>query len=681
MMKFAHLAFGLLMVSRLAFADNELASMDLEQLMEMNVTTVAKRSQTFSSAAAAIYTITQEDIRRSGATHLPEVLRQSPGIEVARINPGMWAVTARGFNGHGAHKLLVLVDGRSVYTPIFGGVYWDEQVPPLDDIQRIEIIRGPGASLWGSNAVNGVINIITYDSDQTQGLRVTTGAGNEEKGYLRSRYGFRNGNLTGRFNAQSRQADEARIATTGAPANDDYGVYQLGSRFDWRPTTIDKLTLDSGYTETHRHTDIYFPEELRPLLDNPPASIAGELDAEPRSSFGAKTTYLLGSWLHELKNGDSFSVQFFLDSEHRVDPLSESKRFTSDIEVQYNVIPAALHRMTWGFGSRNTKDEIASTFGIYIETPEAEYSRATAFVQDEYNFTEDWTATLGIKIEESSFSNTEHQPSLRVAWQPSASATFWAATSRAVRTPTRLERSFEFRGELGLDIYDQLQSVYPDVIPYQIIQGSEDFDSETLYAYESGVRFQPYSTLFIDFAVFRNRYKNLQTWVPDLNILNLRIFDPVYPYVGWEANLTNGTDAEAEGAELATQFVPQPDWKIKFAYTYYNLAPINDFPNYPAYAFAYQSPQHQAHITSSHTFSSGLECDITVRYVDEISDGFAPAYTTVDARIAKSFSRHFELAIIGKDLFDAQRLEIINRANGPHPTEMERSIYLQASWR
>ncbi len=305
--------------------------MELEQLMDLKVTTVAKREQSFASAAAAIYTITQEDIRRSGATNLPEILQQAPSMEVARINPSMWAVTARGFNGQFANKLLVLIGGRSVYTPLFSGVYWDEQMPQLDDIQRIEIICGPGASLWGSNAVNGVINIITCDSEQTQGTRLVAGAGNEEKDFICSRYGFHNGNYTGHINAQLRQVDASKYHESQVTPNDDCQTARMGLHLDFRPSVSEKGTLDFCCTETNRKADIFIHEDLQALVN-------------PHHSFDVHAWHSTANWLCELDNQDALFLQAYSDSDRRVEPLNVSIRLTLNFEAQRNRKDTARHR-------------------------------------------------------------------------------------------------------------------------------------------------------------------------------------------------------------------------------------------------------------------------------------------------------------------------------------------------
>lgn len=656
--------------SELTFAGNELAGMDLEQLMDMNVTTVSKREQSFSSAAAAIYTISQEDIRRSAATNLPEILQQAPGVEVARINPSMWAVTARGFNSQFANKLLVLIDGRSIYTPLFSGVYWDEQMPLLDDIQRIEIIRGPGASLWGSNAVNGVINIITYDSEQTTGSHVVAGGGNEERGFVRARQGFRQGNLTGRVSAQQRRVDEGIYAGSNEAANDDYVASAVDTRLDWRPSTGEKLTLNAGMTETDKHTDIALRGDIADIISQ-------------REDLGARGSYLLINCLHELNDGDALFLQAYADYDHRYDSLESSERLTSDFELQYNHREMHSHRLTWGLNHRNTRDKLQGSFVLYAEDPTRSYALNTAFLQDEYHFSESLGTTLGMKVEESNTDRFEYQPTLRVSWQALENSTFWASASRAARTPSRLENSLEFRAPAISGIFQQLSSQYPDYRYYSVIRGSKDFNSEILNAYELGWRWQMNSKTLLDITTYQNVYSKLLTYIvlPSPENPDLRYIDQ--GLVGIVGKTVNQSHGRSSGVELALDYFASEQWKLKATYTYFNFDSSHnpvDTVN-AAEGFEKQSPENQLRLTSSHTLGQKWEFDWTLRYVDELFDGFIPAYTDLDIRIARKITPDLSISLVGKSLLDPRHPEFADNNYGPFMTEMQRSAFLQIDWR
>lgn len=652
----------------LARADSDLANMDIEQLMDMSVTTVSKREQTFGSAAAAIYTIREEDIRRSGATSLPEVLKLAPGMEVARINNSLWAVSARGFNSHFSNKLLILIDGRSVYSQAFSGVHWDEQFPAIDDIQRIEIIRGPGASLWGANAVNGVINIVTYDSEQTQGTQFVVGSGNEELLFARTRQGFKLNEITGRVNVQYREVDPARFRRTGEPAQDRYTAYSISTRLDWNPSIADKKTMQLGYTETQRSMQVILPDVVESFSD-------------PKEDFGAKAGYVTTTWLHELENGDGLFLQGYVDSDNRIEPLNEEKRIVVDTELQYNHRQKDRHRVTWGLGFRRIDIDGKSTFVFYSNEPRNIYSVMTMFSQDEYRVTENIKATLGVKFETGSESNLESQPSLRLAWQSTDEITLWGAVSRASRTPSHIEGSsdMEYRSSLSKRYSDILHSLFPQAIGYSIAMGNDKLESEILVAYETGLRWQVRDGFFVDIAAFVNEYDRLVGFVPTPEI---RMFQPEPPYVGFIAQINNVSKGQSEGVEVSSDYIQSDNWRIKTAYTYFNFnTRSGDALLSLAQFYEVQSPLHQFLISSLHTLPNEWEFDWSLRYVAEIFRGKVPAYTDFSLRLAKSITKNVETSLVAKNLFDETHVEFLDTFYGPPLTEIERSVFLQMSWR
>lgn len=644
-------------------AGSELADMDLEQLMNMNVSSVSKREQTFASAAAAIHTITQEDIRRRGVTNLADALAQAPGIEVARINSAMWAITARGFNSQVSNRLLVLIDGRTIYAPLFSGVYWDEQMPSLDDIQRIEVIRGPGASLWGANAVNGVVNIVTYDSEQTQGLNTVAGIGNEERGFVRFRYGGQAGTLSGRVNAQVRKVDAARTLD-GRSAQDDFEVRQGGVRLDWRPQTTDKITLDAGVTETHRQQVTAESQSIARL-------------SEPRSHFGANAGYLLGNWAHALDSGDGVIMQAYIDVDDRVDPLNTSKRLTADYELQYNVMATELQRWTWGLEYRYVKYLLEGSFVVAVGEKMLRNETLTAFVQDEIRLTDTVNATIGVKFEDGYAAETEYQPSVRLAWQPENDLTLWGSISRAIRVPSLLE---------SREVLEYRAGTNSSLPLYAVAQGNDDLSAEVVYAYESGIRTKIGANTLFDVTVFVNEYKQLYSPVLTDEV---RIFNPTVPYVGFVSRFEHVSDGRSEGFELVTDYILSESFHFKSAYSYLRFEPKSEKlgggvvqPTTAQYATT-QSPEHQLNLIFYHDLANQWQFDWGVRYVHdiEIRGSEVSSYTDLNIRLGKQLTPQFELAFIGKNLTDSSRLEFIDSFYGPAPTELERSVYLQATWR
>lgn len=639
----------------------ELTSMDLEQLMEMNVTTVSKRVQKFSSAAAAIYTITNEDIRRSAATTLPEILRQAPGVEVARLNTSVWAVSARGFNGQFANKLLVLIDGRAIYNQLFSGVYWDEQVPSLEDIQRIEVIRGPGASLWGSNAVNGVINIITYDAEQTQGSRFTVGAGNEEK-FTRIRHGFRGERYASRINFQHRKTDEYIKQSDKQGSNDEYAAYQLGARLDLKPDIYNVGALDVGITKTKK--------DMIASLDYPI-----DLFVFPEVALSSQGGWMTGSWLHELNNEDSVYVQSYIDSDRRVDPLDKLQHSTWDTELQYNFRSTDVHRVTTGLNHRKYRDDFDGSFFVEFSDGGRSYSQTTGFFQDEMRVFEGVTVVNGLKLEKNSVSDIEHQPSSRISWQLD-DATFWWSISRAVRNPSHSERTVILNDGLPpyfSFIYDYLPL---DSIAYVRVLGNQEMKSEKLYAYESGFRWKLNDELYFDAAAYLNDYKRLRNYL-------FKGFDIDDQFSAFVLEYDNNSTGRSEGVEFACDYRPGYDWRMKFSYSYHNFNSYSDVGtvNDIAKIFEHQSPLHQVSMISYHEISHRLQFDWTLRHVDELYDGAIPRYSDVDVRLGWLVDKNISVSLVGKDIFSSPRVEFADTLYGPVITEIQKSFFIQFEWR
>lgn len=652
-----------------AASENDLGSMSLEQLMDMSVTTVSKRTQSFSTAAAAIYTITQEDIRRSGVTSVPEVLKFVPGLEVSRNNATSWAVSARGFSSQFARKLLVLIDGRSIYTPLFSGVFWDQHMPSLDDIQRIEVIRGPGASLWGSNAVNGVINIITYDSEQTQGEKVVVGAGNEEKRFIRAREGFQSETFSGRVNVQHRTVDDSIFLADGADAYDDFDAAQMGIRLDFRPSIQQKGMFDAGYTKTHRALQIDIANDLRPV-------------ATATESLGSQAGYVMFNWVSELANGDALFLQTYHDITKRIDSLYRSDITTTDYELQYNHKAGSHHRVTWGLSHRDIVDDLNGSFIIVAPQQTDYYETSTAFLQDEYKVSETLTTTVGLKLEDGDLDRMQPQPTLRAMWQASHSATFWAAASRATRTPSRIQKTLDFRTGAIDPVPALVDQVYPGKTAYILIEGSDDFHSEVVHAYEIGGRFKLYDDLLIDASTYVNYYKDFLSYTIDPVLRP----DPDYPdYVALVLISDNGSEGKATGFELASDYLVSDDWRLKLAYNYFNFDSTKNpdlmGATQPAQDFELQSPQHQLNLVSRHTLQKEWEFDWTIRYVDEKFNGLIPAYTDLSLRLAKALTPALTVSLVGKDLVDTPRVEFYQGNYGPPLTEIQRSVFLQVEWR
>src|SRR5688572_15258115 len=407
---------------------NGIMDMDLESLMKIEVTSVSKRPEKLSDAAAAIYVISNEEIRRSGVTSIPEALRLAPGLEVARQDSHTWAISSRGFNDEFANQLLVLIDGRSVYTPLFAGVYWDVQDLPLEDINRIEVIRGPGASLWGANAVNGVINITTRRAKDTQGLLISAGAGNEERGFGTIRYGGKIGEQAHfRVYGKYLNRDDSGL-TNGLSANDSWSMWRGGMRLDWEPSHNNLLTLQG---------DIY-TGELNQTVTVP--SLSAPPSEELREKVGVSGGNVLGRWSHQFSDTSELSLKAYYDRTERDRVVFDETRDIFDLDLQHRFQLGDRHDFVVGLGYNITSDDLDNRFAVSFDPTHRTASLYSAFVQDEIELVRDrLRLTMGTKIEHNDYTGWEVQPNARLSWSITKRQTAWFAASRAISTPSRAE--------------------------------------------------------------------------------------------------------------------------------------------------------------------------------------------------------------------------------------------------
>ena len=444
-----------------AGSEDPFFDLDLKEVLNLEITSVSRKPQTVSQAAAAVFVITADDIRRSGATTIADVLRMAPGIQVAQISSDAWAVSARGMDGRFTNKLLVLMDGRSVYTPTFSGVYWDVQDTVLADIERIEVVRGPGASLWGANAVNGVINIITKGAAATQGWMATAGAGDEEKGFATLRYGGRLGEIGNwRAYAKGLERDGSTIATSGAPGDDDWHQYRAGFRSDFSVGARDAFTVQGDYYDGHSGES-----SVLNTLQPPFNRLLGT--TQKLSGWN-----LLARWQREMSASDSFTLQAYVDHTRRDWPARlKDERDTYDLDFQYRTRRLEGHDLVMGAGYRLSRDNLPPSFsGVPADTiPFAFFSPTSAsrelisaFIQDDITVAADkLVLTLGSKFEHNDDTGLEIQPNARVLWRPIETATVWGSVARAVRTPSRADSG----GVINLTVVPPSRRVTPPRCP------------------------------------------------------------------------------------------------------------------------------------------------------------------------------------------------------------------------
>jgi iron complex outermembrane receptor protein len=643
----------------------DLTELSLEDLMDIEITSVAKKAQKLSEAAAAVFVITQEDIRRSGATSIPEALRMAPGLEVARIDANKWAVTSRGFNGRFANKLLVLIDGRTVYTPLYSGVYWDMKDTLLEDIDRIEVIRGPGASLWGANAVNGVINIITKSAKDTQGGLIVAGAGTEEQGFGAVRYGGKLGqDIDSRAYVKYFDRDSG-VFSSGENGADQWDILRAGFRMDWQRSGPDALTLEgdiydgeAGVTVVTKSFDPYAP----PTLD------------EDDSISGAN---LLCRWKHSVSDSSEVALQVYYDRTERNGVVLDQIHDTFDLDLQQQFAPGKRHEIVWGLGYRFVSDDIRNTFYGSWDPDSRDDDLFSGFVQDDITLIKNrLRLTLGSKFEHNDYTGSEIQPNGRLMWTPHDGHSIWTAVSRAVRTPSRTEED----GRLNTTVLAP-GSLLPLFPGYGVVSlfGDGDYESEELLAYELGYRAQPTDQFSVDIAAFFNDYSNLRTLEPGNPFLEV---SPSPAHLVFPFTVGNKMDGETYGVEVAADWRASDWWRIQASYTYLQIQLDLDRDSGDTLSESAEgdSPHHQVSLRSSMDIVSDLALDLWVRYVDDLPSQDVDSYITLDVRLGWKLHEDVELSVIGQNLLDDHHPEYKPEFIDTIPTEVQRSVYGKVTW-
>jgi len=661
--KFAF-ALGLLAVSTTGWAQkpgSDLTAKSIEDLMDIEVTSVSKKEERLFQTAAAVYVITQEEIRRSGLTSIPELLRLAPGIQVARIDGSKWAITARGFNGRIANKLLVLIDGRTVYSPEASGVYWEVQDLLLEDIERIEVIRGPGGTLWGANAVNGVINIITKSTQDTRGGLVTASVGSEDRGIVSFRYGANLGaRASYRFYGKYSNRGEL-VDLAGRGANDAQQLEQGGGRVEWQPTERDELTLEG---ETYRSN----------LHENP----TGVSAANPFAPFANRSAdfsggHIKGRWARVFSTTSDMALQVYFDRFNRQLFGFGSHINTFDLDFQHHVAIGQRQDVVWGFGYRLVSQHTESNSSSSIQlNPQAKTVQLfSGFAQDEINLVKDrLRLILGVKLEHNYLSGLEAQPSVRLSWTPSRTQTVWAAASRSVRTPARVEQDIRvnfqaFPGPGGLPII---------VTAF----GNPNPDSEVLHAYEIGFRTQPHPKLSLDVATFYNVYDHLTS-----HELGLPFFEtdplPHLVFPNYYANLLRG---ETYGMEAAVNLDITRRWKLHGSYTFLRVQLHRDATSSDAISEGTEgdNPRHQFQLHSSLNLWRNLDFD-TALYQVRSKSRQVPGYTRIDARFGWRIKERLEVSGGVQNLLDKRHLEFNGLDSLVLPSQVRRSVFGKLTWR
>lgn len=618
----------------------DLTALSLEQLMDIEITSLGKKPENLSDVAAAAYVITSEDINRSGVTNIADALQMAPGVHVSKLNSHAWAVSARGFNGFFANKLLVLIDGRNVYSSTFGGVYWDQQDLLLEDIERIEVIRGPAASIWGANSMNGVINIITRCSRDTQGTYLTAGAGKEDRGFVGARHGFTVGDdvyVRAYAKAHNHDGYEDDLAT-----RDAWRTQQSGFRSDFKTNVDNEFTISGDiYQQTN---DTYDSINF--------ASVEEDVD-------GANLNF---KWSHQFSEHSYMTLQSYVDHTHRKSSVADIDVDTFDIDFQHNINWNQNNLFSWGLGYRHISDDIKPTASISFTPASDDFALKSGFIQNETAFFDRRVRlTFGTKLENNQYTGTELQPNIRAIWDVNEDLSLWSALSHAVHTPSRA-----------------FTSVNSTVVssPFLLIQavGRKELDSEKVDIIEFGARGNIGDKVTWDATTYYGEYTDL---VDTETITTLGV--PVLI----EIKGTNYASAISKGVELALNWQARDNIRIKSAWTYQSLDAKS--PADPAFVTDLEgrNPEFIWTIRPSIDVRDDLKLDFWLRYVDDTTNsitGDIDDYLTLDARVAWQFNPDVELSLTAQNINKSEYTQFGADGNNFHATEVERNIYAQIKW-
>ena len=636
-----------------------LATASLEELMNVEISSVSRKQQKLSQTAAAVFVITQEDILRSGATSLPEVLRLAPGLQVARIDSGKWAVSARGFNGRFANKILVLIDGRSIYTQVYSGTYWDQNDLLLEDVERIEVVRGPGATTWGANAVNGVINIITKKARASQGGFVTGSGGPFDDGYFGARYGGTIGRR-GSYRAFTKLA-QAGTMTHQFPVDEmrAHRTQRGGGRIEWELSGRDSLMLQG---------DLYHGGMQQDLSDSIASLGVRRPRADPVEFSGG---FLQAEWRRKQERLET-TVRWFMNREDRREGAGNLHSTTHDFDLQQRYAANGRNDVIWGAGFRinDAGVEVNPRANVYIDPGSLRTKLWSTYAQDEITLVRNrLVLSVGSKFLHQEISGFAMQPGARLLWTPTARRSVWASATRAVRTPSRRDQDIAYEFPLPA-------SLAPEGV-FGRYQGTRSFRPENVVAVEAGYRQQLGERLTVDVALFRSAYGSLESLRPGtVEIRWQPEFRVTVPFL-----LGNEESARTMGAEIATQWRPAHALRISTNYSFLNVRHLAapGAPVLPGFGSP-RDPRHQVQCHVAWDLARRWTFDGFAYAVTGIAGGRVPGYLRTDVRLARRFGEHGEVSIGGRNLLDSRHLEFLPE-DFVLAQEVRRSAYVRFTWK
>ncbi len=636
----------------------DLTELSIEELLDVEVTLASRKPQKISQTAAAVFVITNEDIRRSGAASIPELLRIVPGLQVARISSSKWAVTSRGFNNIYANKLLILIDGRTVYSPLFSGVFWDVQDTFLEDVDRIEVIRGPGASLWGANAVNGIINIKTKHTEDTEGGLVYAGFGKEEKMLGGIRFGDKMGKKS-YYRIYTKYTDyDGGADVNGDDASNDWNIMQAGFRMDSEFSDKDTVILQGEIYRCETDEILSFPSLSPPYMNS------------AHDNADKTGGNIMGQWKHSFSNTSDMSLKMIYDRTDREELEFFLEGDILDIDFQHRFEFGERQELVWGMGYRYYHDKLRSS-PTMIFNPETEDDHLfSAFIQDDITLAKNrLRLTLGSKFEHNDYTGFEFQPNARLLWSPHEKHSVWAAVSRALKTPSRFETKTQI-----------LTRVIPPKNPGQnptglFFYGNPDIESEELIALELGYRLKADDRLNFDLAAFYNMYDNeaySKTGTPFFESTSQS------SYMVIPLSQENMVEVETYGLEFLTNWQPLNWWRLQTAISSFEMKVRSK--DDLAFFSENESPDYSLSVRSYTDLPWNLEWDLQFRFVDSVLDGNVQSYSAIDTRLGWHPSDNLEISIAGRNLADPQHPEYIVTMYRGKPEEIERSVYVKVTW-
>jgi iron complex outermembrane receptor protein len=639
----------------------DLTDLSLEDLMDTKVISVSKTEQKMSRTASAIFVISAADIARSGATNIPDLLRMVPGLDVAQIDANTWAINARGLNGRFSNELLVMVDGRAVYTPTFGGVLWDTLDLPLEDIESIEVIRGPGGTIWGANAVNGVVNIITKKAGETKGGMLVAGGGNLDQGFGTVQYGGGLGKNTD-YRIFSKYFNQDHLpGPAGAVGVDGWHSLRGGFRTDSRLSEKDHVMVEG---------DLYTGRENAPVAFLPSVTSPGlqSIDIQVPLSGG----FVNSTWDHAFSAASGTTLQVSFDRYQRADILQEDRN-TFAVDFQHHFAWGSRQAIIWGGGYRFTDSSSRGNLTVSLTPPDLNMQTFSTFFEDEIALLPDTLyLTLGTKLEHNFYTGFNWMPSARVSWTPSTRQMFWAAISLADRTPAQSDTSVRdnvggFPGPGGA----------PVLLAFV---GNPHFQDEELIAYELGYRIAPFPRLSLDVAAYYSDYDHLESTEPAAPFSEST---PSPPHLVQPFTFENLMHGEAHGLELAANWKITERWMLSPGYAFEQIHMHLDAASRDTTSVLSEegsSPVHSAQLRSHLNLTHGIGWDASLYFVDRLRSGAIPSYTRLDTGLTWRWTEQLSLSVVGQNLVKDRHLEFVDESGLVRSTLIKRSIYGKLTW-